>query len=261
MDTSSVKTIDRLVDILDYIAQGHTSLTLAELSAYLNMPKSTLHRFLVSLEAHGIMRRDASDKKWRLGYHLVVWGGAAAESTTLREVARPFMAGLVASSGETAILTVYQDHAVHCIDMCETSHPVRLKMEIGAQRAAHAGASSKVLIAYLPDEEVLAIVKDKGLPKLCTHTITNMAELETELANIRERGYADSLEETDPGAWGVATPIYDWRGRVVAAIGLAGPTQRYNQERVIQYGLLCREYADKISAALSLSKHKQSNPN
>ncbi|HMD88704.1 MAG TPA: IclR family transcriptional regulator [Anaerolineaceae bacterium] len=258
MDTSAVKTIDRFVEILDFFAQGHEAVSLTELSDHLNLPKSTLHRFLTGLESHGIVRRDPNDKKWRLGYHLFVWGLAAAESTTLREVAKPFMTELVVTSGETVILTVYQDHEVLCIDMIETSHTLRLKMEIGAQRAAHAGASSKVLIAYLSDDEVMAIVKEKGLPKLCTNTITDVNELKAELARIRALGYADSLEETDPGAWGVATPIRDWKGQVVGAIGLAGPTMRYSSEKIKQYATLCAEYAEKISAALG-AKFRQEN--
>jgi DNA-binding IclR family transcriptional regulator len=250
MDNPSVKTIDRLVDILDYFAQNHDSASLAELSAHLDLPKSTLHRFLTGLETHGILRREANDKKWRLGYHLIVWGSAAADSTTLREIARPFLVDLVNASGETAILTVYHDHEVICIDIQETSHPIRLRMDVGVHRPAHAGASSKALMAYLPDEEIQAIVKDKGLPRLCTNTITDMNQLLAELASIRERGYADSLEETDPGAWGVATPIRDQKSHVVGAIGLAGPMMRYSPEKVEEYAALCREYAARISKAI-----------
>jgi IclR family KDG regulon transcriptional repressor len=259
MDNSAVKTIDRLVEILDYFASGHSVVSLAELSEHLNLPKSTLHRFLVSLESHGILRRDANDKKWRPGYHLIIWGSVAAENSTLREIAKPFLTDLVAVSGETAILTVYHAHEVVCIDISETSHPVRLNMKIGEERPAHAGASSKILIAYMPDEEIVAIVKGKGLPKLCTNTITDVTALKTELAKIRERGYATSLEETDPGAWGVATPIRDWRGQVIAAVGLAGPIQRYNKEKVKGFATLCGEYASRISAALSSFSQSTNN--
>ena len=259
MDNSAVKTIDRLVEILDYFAHEQRSLSLAELSTYLNVPKSTLHRFLTSLESHGVLRRDEGDKKWRLGYHLIVWGSLATESTTLREIARPFMCDLVSVSGETAILTIYHDHEVIVIDMCETSHSVRLKMQTGTQRAPHAGASSKVLLAYLPGDEVMSIVEEKGLPKLCTNTITDAHALMQELECIRARGYADSLEETDPGAWGVATPIFDWRGRVVGAIGLAGPTQRYSKDKLDQFVALCRKSAEGISKRLSVGIHPAGN--
>lgn len=247
MDNTAVKTVDRLVEILDYFTLEQHSLSLAEVSTHLNLPKSTLHRFLKSLETHGILRRDRNSKKWQLGYHLIAWGNLATESTTLREIARPFMCDLVDEAGETAILTIYHDHEVIVIDMCETSHSVRLKMAIGTQRAPHAGASSKVLLAYLPEEEVVAIVEEKGLPKLCTNTITDLPSLKEELKRIRLRGYADSLEETDLGAWGVATPIYDWRGCVAGAIGLAGPTQRYSKDKLDQFVELCRKQARQIS--------------
>ena len=80
-----------------------------------------------------------------------------------------------------------------------------------------------------------------------------------ELARIRSRGYADSLEETDLGAWGVATPIFDWRGRVVGAIGLAGPTQRYSKDKLDQFVALCRKNAAGISECLSVGIHPAEN--
>ncbi len=251
-DSSAVKTIDRLVQVLDCFSSEQPIWSLGELSEHLHLPKSTLHRFLVGLEIHGILRRSSEDKKWRLGYRLFIWGSMAAESTGLRHVARPVMHELVAATGETAILTVYHSREVICIDKVETSHHVRLSLEVGARSACHAGASSKALMAYLPQDEIQAIIREKGLPKLCANTFTDPEQLEIELARIREQGYAVSLEETDPDAWGVATPIRDWEGQVVAAIGLAGPTLRYNEDKLQQYVSLCCEAAQKISALLNV---------
>ena len=114
----------------------------------------------------------------------------------------------------------------------------------------HAGASSKALMAFLPEAEIEAIVREKGLPKLCTNTITKPEALKTELALIRERGYAVSLEETDPGAWGVAAPIRGWSGDTVGAVGVAGPTLRYDEARLQQYVICCRAAARKVSSFL-----------
>jgi len=251
MDHSSqVTTIDRLARVLNCFTQEQPTWSLAELAAQLELPKSTLHRFLVGLEAHGILHRNLIDKRWRLGYRLFVWGSLVEEDNALREVARPSLCELVDTSGETALLSVYRKGEVICTDKCDTSHPVRLKMEVGTRHSPHAGASSKILMAYLPEAEIQMIVEDKGLPKLCTNTITDRAELEAELARIRKRGWAESLEETDLGAWGVASPIRDRKGQVVAAIGLAGPTMRYSREKVRQYVILCRQSANKISSLL-----------
>ena len=250
--TSSVKTIDRLVQVLDAFDADRSTWSLAELSVHLDLPKSTLHRFLVSLENHGILRRGLDDRLWRLGYRLFIWGSLAADSTGLRRLARPVMRKLVDATKETAILTVYQSQEVVCIDKVETSHPVRMTLDVGTRRHPHAGASSKVLMAYLPEEEVRAILDNKGLPKLCVNTITDPKELALELTRIRNNGYAVSQEETDWGAWGVATPITDWNEEVVAAIGVAGPRSRFTEDLAREYAVLCRRAAQQISSLISL---------
>lgn len=254
MENSSVRTIDRLVEILNCFTRDETRWSLSELSLRLGLPKSTLHRFLVGLEGHGVLRRDVDDGKWRLGHRLFVWGSLAIESTGLRQVAAPIMRELANQTGETVLLTEYHDGEIICIDKVETGHSVRLALDIGAIRAPHAGASSKVLMAYLPAAEVAAIIRDRGLPRLCERTITDTDTLQAELRQIRERGYADSYEETDRGAWGIATPILNWKGEVVAGLGIAGPTVRFNEQQVQEYVRLCCDAAARISTVLGSSR-------
>jgi DNA-binding IclR family transcriptional regulator len=244
---SSVKTVDRLVRILDCFSEGQEAWSLAELSVRLDLPKATLHRFLTSLEFHGILRRKPEDKQWYLGHRLFTWGNLVDESAALRDIAKPIMHNLVAGTGETAILTIYRNQEVICVDKLETSHSIRMALDVGRRRSPHAGASSKILMAYLPEEEIESIIWEKGLPKLCTNTITDPVELVNELARIRESGYAESHEETDPGAWGVATAIHDRNGNVMAAIGVAGPRSRYTEELAQHYVKLCDQAAQRIS--------------
>lgn len=248
--STSVKTVDRLVRIIDSFSASRPSWTLTELSEHLDLPKSTLHRFLSSLAAHGILRQDEESKRWQLGYRLFVWGSLAERSTALRDIARPVMRDLVVQTGETALLTAYHAEEVVCVEKVESSHSVRLALDVGSRRPPHAGASSKVLMAYLPDQEIDSIIRDHRLPKLCVNTITDRKELEAELARVREQGYAQSVEETDVGAWGVATPIRDWDGQVVAAIGVAGPNSRFGEELAEEYVFCCKEAARRISSAL-----------
>jgi DNA-binding IclR family transcriptional regulator len=248
--TTSVTTVDRLVRVLDSFSAERSTWSLADLSAHLDLPKSTLHRFLTSLEAHGILRRNPGDKLWRLGYRLVTWGHLAESVTGLRHVARPVLQDLAKDTGEMAMLTVYDNEEVVCIDKIETSHSVRLALEVGMRHPPHAGASSKILMAYLPEHEIQQIIRTRGLPKICRNTITDSDDIVTELAKIKEKGYAESIEETDTGAWGVATPIYARDGRVVAAIGIAGPTLRFSEELSQRYASLCCKAAHEISMLL-----------
>jgi DNA-binding IclR family transcriptional regulator len=248
--STSVKTVDRLVRILDSFSSSKLSWSLTELSEHLDLPKSTLHRFLRSLEAHGLLRQDEDSKQWHLGYHLFVWGNLAERSTALRDVARPVLRDLVAETGEMALLTVYHAQEVVCVEKVESRHSVRLALEVGSRRPPHAGASSKVLMAYLPEDEIEGIIRDQGLPQLCANTVTSRDDLDAELTRIREQGFAQSVEETDVGAWGVATPVRDWDGAVVAAIGVAGPTSRFGEDLAERYVAHCEEASERISAAL-----------
>lgn len=245
-----MRTIDRMVDVLDCFSRDRPAWSLSELSARLDLPKSTLHRFLVGLERHGLLRRGHEDSKWRLGHRLFIWGSLAAESSGVRHVALPVLRDLAETTGETVLLTEYHDGEVICIDKIETNHSVRIALDVGARRAPHAGASSKVLMAYLPHSEVAAIVAQQGLPRYCDRTITDPQELHRELAHIRECGYALSYEETDRGAWGIATPVRNWEGEVVAGVGVAGPTVRFSDEQARRYVGLCCEAAARISTML-----------
>lgn len=248
--STSVKTVDRIVRIIDSFSSSQPTWSLTGLSEYLGVPKSTLHRFLASLEAHGIVRQEEGTKHWCLGYRLSIWGTSAEKSTPWQHIVRPIMHDLVADTGETALLTVYASGEVICVDKVETDHPVRLALDQGSRRPLHAGASSKVLMAYLPEGAVDAIIREKGLPRLCVNTITNEEELKSELAEIRKHGFARSFQETDRGAWGVATPIRDEHGKIVAGIGVAGPDSRFSEERVDALVHRCQEAAERISSSL-----------
>jgi DNA-binding IclR family transcriptional regulator len=247
LKTSSVAAVDRLVRILDSFSVDQPAWSLAELSVHVRLPKSTLHRFLTSLETHDILRRNPDDRLWRPGYRLLGWGELVEKTLGLNHLARPLMNEIAASTGEMVVLTVYSEQESVCIEKVDARHSVRLALEVGTRRPVHAGASSKILTAYLPDAEVQEAIQVRGLPRLCTNTITDAEELLAELASIRKLGYAQSIEETDPGAWGIATPIFDREGVMVGAIGIAGPIQRYSEELARDYVTLCRAACQKLS--------------
>jgi len=250
-EASGIKTLDRVVEIVNSFTLEAPSWTLAELSGYLGIPKPSLHRLLVALERCGIVIHGTEDGLWRLGYRLFVWGNLVPRITGLQHIARPIVRWLSEATEETAILTVYDRKAVVCIDKVESSHAVRLTLDIGSRRPAHAGASSKILAAFLPQAELGVILREEGLPRLNINTITDPTRLAQELETIRTNGFALSYEETDAGAWGVAVPIMDGHAQVVAAIGVAGPIMRHSNDIAMRYVDLCRRAATDIAQILS----------
>ncbi len=250
MRVSSSKTVDRLVKILDSFSREKPSWSLTELSVELGLPKATLHRFLIALEQHNLTWRNAVDKRWHLGYRLTIWGRLATQCTGLQHLAREALEELVAATGEMSLLTVYEDRMVICVDKVESRHSVRLALDVGKRQCPHAGASSKILMAYLPEAEIQTIIEKDGLTATCVNAITDAGKLRAELAKIRAQGFAMSVEETDLGAWGVATPIFDRNGDVIASIGVAGPTLRFTEELSQRYVELCRQASERISSIL-----------
>ena len=137
---SGVKTLDKLVAVLDSFTLDKPSWSLAGLSTHLGIPKSSLHRFLSGLEHHGILRRGIDDGRWHFGYRLFAWGSLVPEITDLRHIAQPIMRELVAATGASAILTIYDNQEVVCVAMSESSRMVRMALFVGTRRHPHAGA-------------------------------------------------------------------------------------------------------------------------
>jgi len=163
----------------------------------------------------------------------------------------PALARLAKTTNETALLTTMNDRhdGAICLERVESSMALRLSIEPGRELPLHAGASQKVLLAFLPREE-REVVLARPLAKLCRSTITDTDFLRGHLDAIRTRGWAISFEENNVGVWGVALPILDRNGTSVASIGLAGPTARFRRHELATSVRELRLAALEITRAL-----------
>jgi IclR family KDG regulon transcriptional repressor len=249
-EASAVRTVNRICDVLNCFSYDEPVLTLTAISNHLGLPKSTIHRLLTALERQGFLTHRANGRGYQLGYQLLRWGMLAQATLDLRNEALPILCTLSAATGETAILSVRGGNEGICVEMVESNQPVRLAMYIGQRRMLHAGASAKVLWAFLPDAEVRRILNEIELVALKPNTITDHGKMYQELITIRERGYATSFEETDSGAMGVAAPVYECTGQVVAGIGIAAPIARIPPDKVPRVAPLVIDAARQLSARL-----------
>jgi DNA-binding IclR family transcriptional regulator len=233
-DASGMSTINRMCAILNTFNEEQKVLTLSDIGRRINLPKSTTHRLLATLEAQGILMRDSEGRGYRLGYQLIRWGTLAQSSLDLRNLALPILQKLSTDTQETAVLSVidYAHMAAIWLEQIESPQAVRWVKRVGQRVYLHAGASSKVLWAFLPEEEIEYILNRIELVPIQSSTITDKERMRRELHEIRRRGYAVSIEETDPGAMGVAAPVYDHRNKVVAGIGIIAPISRVPEELI-----------------------------
>jgi DNA-binding IclR family transcriptional regulator len=245
-----IQAIERAVAILNAFSVDDPELGVTELAERVGLHKSTVHRFMVNLDAAGLVERNPRTGRYRLGLHIFELGGLVMQQMNLWDEALPFLESLVRDTGETGHLAVLDGGEAIYIERVEARRALRVPSAIGRGYPAHATNLGKVLLADLPRERVAEIVSERGLAAYTPNTITDLGALEAELESIRERGYAIDDEEYDEGLRCIGAGVRDHSGHVVSALGIGGPVTRITPERVDELAGLVMAAASGLSRRL-----------
>ena len=245
-----IQAIERAVSILNVFSMDTPELGVTEIAERVGLHKSTVHRFMVNLEAAGFVERNARTGRYRLGLHIFELGGLVMQQMNLWDEALPFLESLVRDTGETGHLAVLDGGEAIYIERVEARRALRVPSAIGRGYPAHATNLGKVLLADLPPERVSEIIAERGLAAFTPNTITDPDELFAELERIRERGYAVDDEEYDEGLRCIGAGVRDHSGHVVSALGIGGPVTRVTPERVDELAELVMAAARGLSRRL-----------
>lgn len=243
-------TAHKVLDILTLFGPGTPVVTAPLVAARFRLSRSTTYRYLQLLKARGFLA-GAGAGGYRLGPQLAALGRLANGPGEIDEVALPVMRDLARQTGETILLTKELGDQVVTAQRVESARAVRVSFEPGVPRPLHAGASAKVLLAYLPAEAIEEILRRGRLARLTPRTITDPRRLRADLARIRGRGYAVTTGEVDEGVRGIAVPLRDPEGTVVAGLSLAGPAFRVKREHIPRILRQLRDAACRIEGLLA----------
>jgi IclR family transcriptional regulator, KDG regulon repressor len=247
----SSKSLQKALRILLHLGQNGPERGVTQLAAELSLDKATVHRLLNAMEKFGIIERNADSERYRLGLKLHELGNKAVESRTLQSEAHRFLLEMSHRSRETVSLAVPGAGGILCLDRVNSPHTIiTVRTNVGAHFPAHCTAVGKAVLAFLPDQEINAILLRNGLPRFTPSTFTRASDLKENLRQVRQRGYAIDNQELERGLSGVAAPVLLAENRVVAAVGIAGPTLRFRGKELTQKIALVREIAAKLSASL-----------
>ncbi len=226
-----IQSVDRALEIMVYLyhAGGETSVTkiAADLGAY----KSTVYRTLVTLENRGFVQKNPETERYSLGSRLFVLGKGVENRMGLLDAVRPYAKKLHDAYGETVNVAILERNpgdvyrSVVVMKEAGERQVVSARPHVGSSDECHCSSLGKCLLAYSPDID-LSIYEARPLVAYTEHTITSVAVLRSELAKIRERGYAMDHEECEYGLTCIGAPILDQKGEASAAISLSGPTSR-----------------------------------
>lgn len=244
-----VPILDRTLDLLELLTRSAEGMTLATLTETLQMPKNSVFRVASTLVLRGYAERDEGTKVYRASRKLLSLGHAANGGARLAEAAGPELLALRDATGETALLgTLAGAHGV-VLDQVPSSHPVKVVVEIGHAFPLHTAAPAKAMLAYWPPDLRKDLVRKIKFTKHTEQTLTTASAFVAELEQVRARGYAlDRCEESETFAC-AAAPVFDHRGRAVAALWISGPADR------VKPGDLDRLGRQVVHFALRTSHH------
>src|SRR3954470_24392189 len=230
-DRYTVDAAAKALELLGVFSFREPRLSLADLAKRTGIPRATAFRLLSTLEQSGFLAKDHG--AYQLGIKCFVLGNIVAGGLDLRETARPHLVALRESTRETTQIAIL-DHwqVVYLERMLSPLSVGYMRSRAGAILPAYCTGLGKTLLAFRPDAEVAAWAATQKFTALTPRTITSAKKLLKDLAVIRDRGYGLDEEEREKGVTCIAAPICNHTGDVVAAISVAGPSQRMRRELV-----------------------------
>lgn len=226
----TITSVERAADVMLLLARANSrSLGVTEIADQLSLPKAAVHRILSSLRSRSLVELDESTRRYLLGPASMTLGLRYLARLDVRRLALPALHQLSTSTQETATLSLRTGDTRVYVEQVTPVREVIMSVPLGVPFPLHAGASSKAFLAFLPEEQVSAYL-GRSLAALTETTITDPGPLRAELAAIRERGWAQSDGERQPGAASVAAPLFDHLGMPIAAVSVCGPARRFAAE-------------------------------
>lgn len=245
--------LERALAILDVLAEAPHDLGTNEIARRVDATASSVSRMLTTLAAAEVVHRVPDTGRYRLGLRLVQLGNAAISRFDLRALVRPHLVDLAETTGETATLSVPGEAAIMTLDFEQSPSSVRSVAEVGRPSVSHATAVGKVYLSHggstagsaaggpaqVPTEELISYTD---------RTVTDPDTLASILAEVRERGWAEAIEEREPGLNAVAVPVLTGAGALVAVLGVQGPAWRFEADAMTAAVEHLREHAATVAA-------------
>lgn len=227
----TIAGIERALEVLSVFARhAGKDLGVTEIANELQLSKAVVHRVLSSFKAAELVELDEETRRYRLGIGALRFGMAYLEGLDVLGIARDRLDRLVDLTQETATVSVRSGQRRVYVAQSTPQRDIKMVVRIGSSHPLHSGASSKAILAFMPEEFQDAYLARGDLEQLTERTITSVTGLREELALIRERGYAISLGERQQGAGSVAAPVFDHTQRPIASISVCGPVERFSAE-------------------------------
>ena len=245
-----VQSVDRALSILETLAEDDEGYRLSDLAVRTGLSASTVHRLLATLESRRFVQFDRAQSKWHVGVRSFTVGASFARRRNFSTQAIPYLRKLRDLTRETANLAVVDDEFIIVLTRMESREIMRSLTQVGGRVAMVTSGVGKAVLATYSDEDVGAVIRHHGMPRLTEKSIVRPGDLFKELEKIRKQGFALDDEEACMGLRCIAAVVYNDCAEPLAAISVSGMTSRLTDDRLPEIGQIVREVAGELTVAL-----------
>jgi IclR family transcriptional regulator, pca regulon regulatory protein len=246
-----IESLSRGFIILSVLSESKAPLSLTEIAREAGLSRSTVQRFVYTMESLGLLVRNDTDKAFRLGPKMISMALYIAQNLDVNKVALPYMREAASETGESVGLGLLSGKEIIYANVVKTRHLLSIEMRIGDRFPVYCTSLGRVFLASLPETQMETILETTELKPLTPHTITEKARLRAELDRVRQQGFSVNDQETHLGLRSVAAPVRSALGEVIAAVNIIAPTIRASREDIeATLALRIMETAAKVSEVM-----------
>lgn len=246
-----IQSVDRAIDVLETLARSGSELALNELAREVGLNASTCHHIVATLVARGYVGQNPKGRTYFLGSRLLELASSRVKQFNLVDVAMPELHRLNRQTRESVHLAVMQGHDLTTLAQLDSLETIRVGASAhGKTNAAHATATGKAILAWLPETEIARVIAEQGLTRFTDRTITSIGALMEELRHVRRNGFAFDDEEFEAGVVCVGAAIRDHTGGVIGSISCSMPKIRATAEYLEDIRGPVRDVATRLSERL-----------
>lgn len=257
-DNYMVLPVMKALQVLEYVAsQGH-AVSLTEVVQHVQLPKTTVFRYLQTLSAMSFLDHDIPRDRYSVGPKFRELAQKDDGYRDLQDNAKPEMQQLVETFQETVNLAVLSDKQVVYLDIVEPQRTRRALARVGHRHPVHSTSLGKAMAAFLQDEDPTTFFYDTAEQRTI-NTLTDISEFRRHIKQVRERGYAIEVGENEDGVMCIGVPIFNKQGYPIAALSLTAPETRMTPDLADKMAEALRQAAGRIGDNLT-SSHLPSQP-
>lgn len=251
-DVTTVRSVERAVDLLEILMSTYEPLSLTELSDRANLHPSTTYRLLATLDKKRFVHQNEDSKHYSVGAKLnLLMADGSRPYAYLRDQVTPVLQEIAEELGENVSFSIQNGYKAMLLAQTSSGRLVDVRIQDAIQAPLHCTAVGKVMLAHLPLAEVRHVLAAAGMEPLTPHTITDAQVLEEALARVKVQGFAADMEEWVEGIRCVAVPVFSSEKKVIGAISISTPASRMIEPQQQRFVEVITHYAARLAERIA----------